>query len=224
VRIPPPDGPSQDSGTIRPVKAARKSLVGLLLMLLAVLPLLPTLVSILKSPWPESSAEDDLAILEIRTIDAGRGQHLIGPYSRFGWSHPGPAEFYLLLPAYLLSGRKTAGLGLGAILLNLASVAGLALVAFRILGVRRAAPVVALLAGLVSFLGPSILGSAWNPHVTILPFALFLFLAAAFALKGPWYLPAAAFVASGIVQTHLGYVPIVAVVGAATVPPAFSRP
>lgn len=197
------------------MRAARTSLAGLLLVLLAVLPLLPTLVSILKSPWPESSAEDDLAILELRTINAGRGQHLVGPYSRFGWSHPGPAEFYLLLPAYLLSGRKTAGLGLGAILLNLASIAGLAFVAWRILGVRRAAPVVVFLAGLVSFLGPSIPGSAWNPHVTILPFALFLFLAAAFALKGPWYLPAAAFVASGIVQTHLAYVPVVAVVVAA---------
>jgi hypothetical protein len=215
VRMPPLDGPSHDSGTIRPVKGRWNPLAGLLLVLLAVLPLLPTLVSILRSPWPESSAEDDLAVLEIRTIDAGRGEHLAGPYSRFGWSHPGPAEFYLLLPPYLLSGRKTAGLGLGAVLLNLAAVAGLAFVAFRILGVRRAAPTVALLAGLVSFLGPAIPGSAWNPHITILPFALFLFLAAAFALKGPGYLPAAVFVASAIVQTHLAYVPVIAAVSAA---------
>jgi len=197
------------------VKAARTGPAGFLLVLLAILPLLPTLASILRSPWPESSADDDLAILELRTINAGRGEHLVGPYSRFGWSHPGPAEFYLLLPAYRLLGGRTAALGLGAALLNLASAAALGFVAVRLLGVRRGAPVVALLAGLISFLGPSVSGSAWNPHVTVLPFTLFLFLAVAFALEGASWLPAAAFVASAVVQTHLGYVPVVAAVSAA---------
>ena len=136
------------------MKPERSVPAGVLLVLLAVLPLVPSLAFILRSPWPESSAEDDLAILEIRTIEAGRGRQVVGPYSRFGWSHPGPAEFYLLLPAYLLSGRKTAGLGLGAVVLNMASAAGLAFTAVRVLGVRRGAPAVALLAGLESFLGP----------------------------------------------------------------------
>ena len=197
------------------MKPERSVPAGVLLVLLAVLPLVPSLAFILRSPWPESSAEDDLAILEIRTIEAGRGRQVVGPYSRFGWSHPGPAEFYLLLPAYLLSGRKTAGLGLGAVVLNMASAAGLAFTAVRVLGVRRGAPAVALLAGLESFLGPSILGSAWNPHIAILPFALFLFLAAAFAVEGLSYLPAAAFVGSCVVQTHLGYLPVIGAVSAA---------
>jgi hypothetical protein len=197
------------------MKEARNPAAVALLVLLAVLPLLPTLVFILRSPWPDGSADDDLAILELRTMEAGRGRHLVGPYSRFGWSHPGPAEFYLLYPFHLLSGRKTAGLGLGAVFANIAAAAGLAWVAVRILGTRRGAILVLLFPGLVLTLGPGGAGSAWNPHITVLPFALYLVLAAAVALEGPGYLPAAAVVGSFLVQTHLGYAPVTAAVAIA---------
>ncbi|MFI5180601.1 MAG: hypothetical protein ACHQPI_04355 [Thermoanaerobaculia bacterium] len=190
------------------MKEARSPAAVALLVLLAILPLLPTLVFILRAPWPDGTADDDLAILELRTMEAGRGRHLVGPYSRFGWSHPGPAEFYLLHPFHLLSGRKTAGLGLGAVFANIAAAAGLAWVAARILGARRGAMLVLLFPGLVLSFGPGGAGSAWNPHITVLPFALYLVLAAAVALEGLAYLPAAAVVGSFLVQTHLGFAPV----------------
>jgi hypothetical protein len=45
----------------------------------------------------------DAAIIELDVRNALDGGQLLGPYSRFGWNHPGPAYFYLLGPAYWLS-------------------------------------------------------------------------------------------------------------------------
>src|SRR5712692_3882804 len=36
----------------------------------------------------------DIALIESYTIDASGGDLLVGPYSRFGWHHPGPIYFY----------------------------------------------------------------------------------------------------------------------------------
>ena len=50
---------------------------------------------------------------------ATRGRLLVGPYSRFGWNHPGPFYFYFQAPLYALSGHKAASLYAGALAINL---------------------------------------------------------------------------------------------------------
>ena len=45
-----------------------------------------------------ASPASDFALLELSTDEALRGTQLLGPYSRFGWRHPGPAYFYLQAP------------------------------------------------------------------------------------------------------------------------------
>ena len=65
----------------------------------------------------------DGAILEIYTLEALKGRLLVGPYSRFGWHHPGPLYFYLQAPWYRLSGFHTAGLQAGALAINLSAIA-----------------------------------------------------------------------------------------------------
>src|SRR5262245_9076293 len=60
----------------------------------------------------------DAAILEIYTLHAVRGFWTLGPYSQFGWNHPGPLYFYLLAPFYVLSGQKTVALHVGAFSIN----------------------------------------------------------------------------------------------------------
>jgi hypothetical protein len=62
----------------------------------------------------------DLATLEVRTLNALEGRQLLGPYSRYPWSHPGPVYFYLLAPVYAVLGRAPWGLFVGAGLINLA--------------------------------------------------------------------------------------------------------
>jgi hypothetical protein len=51
-----------------------------------------------------------------------RGALLVGPYSRFGWHHPGPLYFYLLAPWYWMSGLHTAGMQAGAFAINFSAV------------------------------------------------------------------------------------------------------
>ena len=53
----------------------------------------------------------DYAIQELAVQEAARAHRLLGPYSRFGFNHPGPMLFYANVPAYLLLG-KNAGLSM----------------------------------------------------------------------------------------------------------------
>src|SRR5262245_66208172 len=60
----------------------------------------------------------DTAVIESYTLYASRAQLLVGPYSRYGWHHPGPLYFYLLAPVYVLAGSSSPGLNAGALLIN----------------------------------------------------------------------------------------------------------
>src|SRR5262245_44062273 len=142
---------------------------------------------------------------EMHVRDIGHHQVLTGLYSRVDWSHPGPLQFYLVAPFYWLAGRSSLGLVFGALALNLASVVGILAVARR----RGGTPlllcslVVSLL--LTRTLGPQFLGDAWNLTLTVLPFALLVFLVWSLGVGETWALPVAAFVTSFLVQTHIGF-------------------
>ena len=48
----------------------------------------------------------DIAVLEMYVRNALTGSLLVGPYSRFGWHHPGPLYFYLIAPLYRAAGSQ----------------------------------------------------------------------------------------------------------------------
>jgi len=151
----------------------------------------------------------DWAAIVVRTEDVGHLTPLLGPYSRFGWNHPGPLLFWLLaLPYRLVGGGPQAILSATAVL-NMASVIGIAVVAWR----RGRLPLVALtmaaLAIVFHSLGPMVLRDPWNPYVTLLPLVLLTFLAWSIAEGDRWMWVAFAFVASFEVQSHVGYAPMV---------------
>ena len=166
--------------------------------------------------WYQGSDE---AILEIDTLHAIRGLSsgsvnafwTYGPYSRYGWRHPGPLYFYLLAPVYALGGFNSAALKLGALLINLTSLALIAWVATRHAArVPRLAVIgsICLFAALIAEALPSV----WNPHVIMLPFALSLVLAAAAGSGNARYLPALAVAASFVAQTNLSLAPVSAAI------------
>ena len=67
----------------------------------------------------------DISIIELHVRDVfTRHTPLVGPYSRFGWNHPGPALYYVLAIPYWLSGRSSSGLALGALAVNAGRVRG----------------------------------------------------------------------------------------------------
>lgn len=157
----------------------------------------------------------DIAVTELYTDLASHGRLLVGPYSRFGWHHPGPIYFYLQAPLYAVSGRAGAALFAGAAAIN---VFALGLLLWTTVAQRR--PILALCAGgmllLFAFRVPRLLASPWTAHVTVLPALAGIALGATIASGRTRLLALMAFVVSFVVQTDLAFVPSIAAVVAVT--------
>jgi hypothetical protein len=148
----------------------------------------------------------DLATTELLTRDVGAYTPSIGPYSRDGWYHPGPALFYALALPYRLLGRDGAALAVGALLINAVSVGAMGVLARRRGGTGL---MLATLVGcglLLQALGPTFLATPWNVYVTVLPYGALLFLVWAVVRDERWALPWATVVTSFLAQTHVGFV------------------
>jgi hypothetical protein len=157
----------------------------------------------------------DMALLELYTRRAADGTLAIGPYSRFGWHHPGPILFYAYEPFYALFGSRFIGLRWAALTLNLASLVLVLAIAWRY---GRGPLSVALACGLGLFIlrYPDVLGSPWNAHILIFPLACLLVVCAAVVSRhGRWW-PMAAIAASLLTQSHVGTAPTVLTLGVAT--------
>ena len=102
---------------------------GVVLVLLAVLGA-AALIVYARTADAAFAPAGDIALIETYTIDATRGQLLLGPYSRYGWHHPGPLYFYLQAPFYVMSGYRSAGLSAGALAINLSALGILVWVCF----------------------------------------------------------------------------------------------
>ena len=160
--------------------------------------------------------DSDISLLGIYTDLAMRGDLLVGPYSRFIWHHPGPAYFYLLAPLYWLTNHNLQSLAWTAALINLGC---LWLLLSRL---HTRGGFGTLLAGggvLLFFLMQTdgLVTSAWNPHVTLLPLAALMILCADFSSTVRFgALPLIVVLSSFLTQTHIGNVPCVAAMVAAS--------
>jgi hypothetical protein len=107
---------------------------------------------------------------------------------------------------YRLLGGSTIALPVGAVAINGACVAGMAVVARR----RGGGPLmlITLLACalVMRSFGPEQLRVPWHAWVTVLPYGLLVFLTWAMACGDRWALPVAVLVGSFVAQTHVGYV------------------
>jgi hypothetical protein len=117
----------EESGGAAPA-SGRLPLLGGVVALVAVAAMgVVEAVRIAGSSHPQIFA-GDIALIDLGARDAWRGHQLLGPYSRFGWHHPGPVLFYLMaLPGRLMGNGP--GINLAAVLINAAAaVAAVALV------------------------------------------------------------------------------------------------
>ena len=161
---------------------------------------------------PPTYPAGDRALLELSALHAANGNLTVGPYSRFGWNHPGPVYLYALAPLHALSGRHEFSLDSTALLINLASLAALIAVVSTAGDAYLGWSLIAALAIFLFRPGPArdigeLLTSSWNPYVVMLPFALLIGLCAALAVGRVRVLPAVALVGSFVVQTHIGLLP-----------------
>ena len=163
---------------------------------------------------PPIITDADLAVTELYTQLATQGRLLLGPYSRFGWNHPGPTYFYLQAPFYALAGQKAASLYAASVAINLLAVVTLVWVAARL---EHGPLAGALAAGclMLAWRLPRFLASPWTAHVPILAILTFAVLCAAVA-SGRWrLLPLAVMFGTFGAQTHLALVPAVGVLSIA---------
>jgi hypothetical protein len=155
----------------------------------------------------------DVAATELAVMNAGAFEQLIGSYSRLGFNHPGPLQFYMLVPLYFSSGEASTALFETTILCNLAALGGIAAVWFT---EHRGAPARMLLLALLSvFLASfgrvelnywellSPLSAVWNPVCVVLPFGALLVLSSAAASGRTLALPPAVALHAFVVQTHV---------------------
>ena len=148
----------------------------------------------------------DRALIESYTLLATQGRLVYGPYSRYGWHHPGPIYFWTAAPFYLLADRKIAGLFVGVLFINMASIVAAVWVVARFASPSLTLTMLIALAGYV-WRARGIFLSAWNPYVPIMPAVALLAICAAIAAGEVTLLPLAAVFASFTAQTYVGLVP-----------------
>jgi len=187
-------------------RTAVTAVLGTALVCIAAWPAVATGLSALHLDWHPSG---DWALLAMRIEDVGHATPLLGPYSRFGWNHPGPLLFWVLAVPYHLLGWSARSMLAATAFLNAAALAGTVTLAWR----RGRLPLAALttfaLVILTHTMGPELLRDPWNPYITMLPVALLVMLCWSGAEGDRWAWPAALAVGSFIVQSHIGYAVIV---------------
>lgn len=153
----------------------------------------------------------DQAVLHMRMTDLFSGElPLLGAFSRYGWSHPGPVWFYVLAPFRVLGGGAT-WMVVGSVVIFGAGFATLAVLVRRRFG--TGACIASVVAGMAAAGGggPFALLVPWNPNLAFAWFGVFLVLCvSAASLRRRADLFAAGFVGSALVQLHVGYIVLVA--------------
>jgi len=172
--------------------------------------LLPMLVLLLRTPFRDWLPIGDVGTIALRVAEVGTSHTpLVGPYSHFGWAHPGPLLFEILAGPYRVFG--TGGMLAGALLINGVAMWIIATRLYRAGGVAVAVFGVACFWAASWSLGTSYLWYPWNPNIAMLPFAALLVLTWTSARNSEWDLPLLALVASFLAQTHVAYAPFVVV-------------
>ena len=136
----------------------------------------------------------------------------VGAYTVKGWAHPGPFLYYAATPLYRFTSGDPRAMSWTAAVLNVATIAAIGAVAWRRGRLVLTVAVLLLVALLVHGFGPDLLVDLWNPYVGLLPFLLVVLLAWDAGLGRPRSALLAVVPAVVAVQSHVAYVPLVAVV------------
>jgi hypothetical protein len=184
--------------------------VPIAIALIVAVPIAVLAVRVLASHW---ISYGDYSAIELRTRAVGTSSTpLLGPFSRYGWSHPGPLLFFALALPYRLLGEHGKALLLGTLVLNTIAAAAALLVCYRrgrVVGLCIGAAIVLLLA---RALGAGFFVDPWNPYVVVLPtFAVTLLSWDATESGGRLTLPLAIALGSLAVESHVGVALAVAV-------------
>jgi hypothetical protein len=154
----------------------------------------------------------DQALIGLDALDARHLDQAVGPYSRMGWAHPGPAWTYLLTPSWWLFGSTGQALIAASLLVHALMAALVVVAAGRERPWQR--PLMAAVVLLYVLRMPAVdFVNVWNPFSLLLPTMLLLLLAARACAGSLPALAATFLVGSFLFQTHVGTLPLVGLVG-----------
>lgn len=168
------------------------------------LPLIVGALAVVGDSWVPVG---DWASAVLRTGEVGsRATPLVGAYSTKGFAHPGPLPFWVAAPLYRLTGGDPRALLWTAATINVASIVGVAAVAWRRGGWPLLVGAMVLVGLVVHGIGVWRLVDMWNPFAPLLPFMLTVFLVLDAGLGRSRALVEAAVPASFAAQSHLAFV------------------
>ena len=156
-------------------------------------------------------ANVDLHVRDVWTFSANTP--LTGVYSRFGWNHPGPIMYYLLALFSGATGEQAWATLVGDALLQAVAIVWIARLTWKYGGFRWMVPWLTVIALSYVATKPTVLLAVWNPNITFPFFALFLLQSWLVGLGYARRLIGLAFVATFLVQTHVGYALLVLIIG-----------
>jgi hypothetical protein len=199
--------------------AAASARLGRLSMACAVAAIVPIVVATVRAIGRGWVAVGDNAFFALRAGDVATEHHpWLGTWTSASLSlgthinNPGPLYFDALAIPVKVGGD--AGLAVGAALVNIASVLGIAVVARRVAGPQAVLVAMAAAAGLGWAMGSELLFDPWQPNSLLFPVLCFAVMVWALTCGDLAVLPWAVGVGSFIVQTHLGYALLVPALGA----------
>ena len=148
--------------------------------------------------------QSDLALIVMRSQDVGGQTPLVGAFSRYGWSHPGPALFFLLsIPANLFSNPSLA-VSLFSLFLKWIPLSASFILIKNKMGVGSSL-LFAAFSHIFLLNHREEIWTIWNPTIGL---CLFIFLIVMISTypKSPWTLLLSVIVASVLIQFHIGFV------------------
>lgn len=191
----------------------RKSAPAVAVTVVTLLPVLTIIAAKIGRPYLPMQ---DPAVVDLRVRDVlsfSGNTPLVGAYSHFGWDHPGPIMYYLAAPIVWLTGNASWGTLVAFAVLQGWAIIWTARLAWRSGGLRWTIVWMSIMGLTYVGAGPSILQMAWNPAVALPFFVLFALQCWVVAGGEVRRLLGLAFVASFLVQTHIGYALVVLILG-----------
>ncbi len=208
-----PSSGATDSVSMTPRRVERT--VAVAAVALALLPLVLAIIQWIGRDWLpiHDVAVTDMRVRDVFTADTP----LVGPYSRYLWNHPGPALFWLMAVPAWLSGHAAWGTLVAGVLVQAAAVLWAGMLAWRTGRLPTLLVTMAVILLTYRAIGPLVILEPWNPHIALPWFVLLVLYAWRLAVGEVRRLAGAFFVASFLVQTHIGYLPLVGAAAATVV-------
>lgn len=156
----------------------------------------------------------DRAVLALQVADIAGGQlSAVGLYSWHGWNHPGAVLFYVLVPFHWIASGQSWGIFLGISLISSVCVVLVSWLAFRRRGVVASCGAVMVLMLVWAASGRMTPIDPWTPFVAVSIFVVFMTAVWGVVERDRVAVWVLIFSGAAVVQIHVGYVPLIAVIG-----------